>query len=186
MKIRDLFPNTDIPGILGMYREAFSGYPWYEQLSEEIVRTRWEHNSSQPNFRCLVAENEIGQVVGAVWWNSLNESGLRKERGEQLEEFVASHFPGWSLVWEREVMVSTSHQGKGLGLLLRQEFQARLVREGQKILVLTRMRDDNGAIIHSGEKIGFQRTGIRLPSSQKPGVFHEYWYLPVTVADQIG
>lgn len=38
------------------------------------------------------------------------------------------------------------------------------------------MRDDNYGIIKVNERFGMQRTGIKVPSSQVLGLFHEYWY----------
>jgi hypothetical protein len=45
-----------------------------------------------------------------------------------------------------------------------------------KTLILTRMRNDNLPILKIADRLGFQRTGIKIPSRQ-PGTFHEYWYL---------
>ena len=49
----------------------------------------------------------------------------------------------------------------------------------EPILLLTRMRDDNKAIIKINEKFGLKRSGIRMPSSVEPSdpsKFHEFWY----------
>ncbi|MCX6712588.1 MAG: hypothetical protein NTY66_00055, partial [Candidatus Vogelbacteria bacterium] len=110
--IRDLVP-TDVPDILEMYREAFRGYPWFEQLSPETVKERWTSNSLQPDFRCIVVSLDDKQVAGAAWWNSMDQDLLRQERGEELATFATENFPGWPLIWEREVMVFPAFQGKG-------------------------------------------------------------------------
>ena len=85
------------------------------------------------------------------------------------------------VVWEREVVVCPESQGRGLATRLRREFLEQLAADDQSqaTLLLTRMRDDNAAVIAVAQKLGYTRTGIRMPSSQSPEVSHEYWYTVV-------
>jgi len=81
------------------------------------------------------------------------------------------------LIWERELIVHPTNQGQGVGSKLRAAFVESVLNHCEKgVLIFTRMRDDNIPVIKIAEKFGFRRTGIRTLSSQKSGVFHEYWY----------
>lgn len=160
---------------------AFAGFPWYENLSPVEVTRRLESMQAKRRTAGLVAE-EAGVVLGTSLWDTPMILELESERGEALARFAAERMStgGRSpkLVWERELLVHPNYQGRSIGTALRMEFINRLAREGN-FLVLTRMRDDNLPTIRIAEKMGFSRTGIRVESSQKAGVFHEYWYLKV-------
>lgn len=175
MKIREVNIEKDLMCILNMYIKCFAGYPWFETLSMEEVTKRWLSNSSQQNFTCIVAELN-DEVAGSMWWNDLTETALLKERGPKLFAFAKENFPNIRVVWERELMVSPEFTGKKIASNLRGEFLSRLLKRQAPFLILTRMRDDNFAVIKIAERIGYARTGIRMPCSIKPSVCHEYWY----------
>jgi L-amino acid N-acyltransferase YncA len=175
IRIRD-FRWTDVIAIHRAYQGAFAGFPWYETLSDAEVQRRWESYMSKRGFRVLVAE-WFGEVVGALLWDAPILDELRVERGEILARFAERHL-GFKtlLIWEREVFVSPDAQRKGIGTELRRSFLDRM-RETATTLILTRMRNDNLPIIHIARMFGFSPTGIKTPSSQAPGVSHEYWFM---------
>lgn len=175
MLIRSL-QNSDVAMILVVYKRAFAGYPWFENLSEEVISNRWKDSSSQPEFRCIVGE-ESQLIVAAVWWNTLTEKNLIRERGQPLFDFVKSHHSGYRMIWEREVMVDPDFQGRGIATIMRQKFIEQVCATHLPSIVLTRMRDDNFGIIKIAQKLGYIRTGIRMPCTLKPGVCHEYWHI---------
>lgn len=180
------FRNSDHAAILEVYRAAFAGPPWYEVLSEAEVAHRWVVSLTKSGFSCLVAEEER-KIIGATWWDMPTIDALRQERGAALAAFAMGPIPisprlSWHSVgtaWLRETVVAPKHQGRGVARNLK-EYALGTMWYSRTPLVLTRMRDDNTAIIRLNETLGFQRTGIRVPSSQKPGIMHEYWYLMIT------
>jgi RimJ/RimL family protein N-acetyltransferase len=174
MKIR-AYRESDVRAILETYQRAFAGYPWFEDLSDEEILRRWTRDSSQPNFCCFVAEYD-GLAVGTLYGNEMNISSLQYERGEKLENFVAMNYGEYKIFWEREVIVNPSHQGKGIAASLRRSLLDFLRQKLEKTIILTRMRSDNFAIMKVASKVGYEMIEITLPSSQKEGVFHRYWY----------
>ncbi len=174
MNTRGYVVGDDIV-IGGIIRRAFAGFPWYEQLTEIEVRQRWQKIVSRRGFDCLVAAIG-GKVVGFSCWDTPTIEELASERGPKLaKRFQDTVLSGYLLVWERELVVDPDFQRQGIGMKLRQEFLTKMDHEKLSVLVLTRMREDNLPTIKIAERLGFQRTGILIPSSQKPGVCHEYW-----------
>jgi GNAT superfamily N-acetyltransferase len=139
------------------------------------VENRLKNQIQLPGFRGLVA-TEDDLIAGAIWWESISIERLRQERGEVLVGFVQGLMSVQNMIWEREVIVAPSYQGRGLGRALRQEFLQKVCFDFNPVLILTRMRDDNLPIVKIAQQIGFLRTGIKVPSSQVPGLNHEYWY----------
>lgn len=176
MKIRDFLEN-DVDKIQAIYQQAFTGWPWYEYLSAQEVGRRWEIQRVKFGFGCLVAEISK-QIVGATWWDIISPEQLLIERGVELADFV-NKLPGHDLVWLRETCVNPEFQSRGIASLLKKEAMARLESFNKSTLLLTRMREDNVVIISINTNLGFNRTGIKVPSSQVTGVFHEYWYKEV-------
>lgn len=176
--------SDDWSVLADLIRTAFAGFPWYENLSDEEIVRRVQVYGSKPGLAGLVAE-ENGEVIGATWWDRPSLSDLESERGEALTEFATgmSSVSGQALnlVWARETLIHPSCQSLGVATTLKREFVKELSLEGN-FLVLTRMRDDNGAIVRINQRLGFRRTGIRIKSSQKAGVFHEYWFLEIPAA----
>ncbi|MBI2356093.1 MAG: GNAT family N-acetyltransferase [Candidatus Doudnabacteria bacterium] len=169
MKIRDL-TAADLIGVRQIYREAFAGFPWFETVTDAEIDSRFNSVMSG-----LVAVQD-NSVVGATWWEVITIEKLRQERGEELVRF-ANTFREEHLkyVWVRETIVLPSHQGQGIGLMLKQDSIKRLHEVYKPVMILTRMRDDNLPIIRIAERCGFARTGIKVPDSQVL-VNHEYWY----------
>jgi RimJ/RimL family protein N-acetyltransferase len=181
-------PNTELflaegGQIADMYQQAFAGYPWFEGLSDQEVARRLENHAEQTGFTVFVEQDHDGLVAGALWFDTPSTDAFGAERGEAAKNFAEQtqaeeELP--TLVWEREVLVRPEAQGRGMATRLRADMLAYL---GNKYpdgaLVMTRMRDDNIGIIKIAERLGYARTGIRIPSSQAAGLFHEYWYRAV-------
>lgn len=173
----------DQKAILRVYRAAFAGPPWHETLSEDEVLRRWTESRAKTGFSCLVAEQD-STIVGATWWNTLTIEELRQERGDMLADFAHTprSAPRWAcppktIVWIRETIVIPDAQRRGVARTLKTHVLNMLRYLPKPVLVLTRMRDDNVAIVQTNTHLGFLRTGIRVPSSQRRDIAHEYWYM---------
>lgn len=173
MKIRPLL-LSDGEEIIRIYREAFAGYPWFENLSYEEVSQRWSTLRNKRGLQGLVAE--IDDVfAGVMWWDKPTIDELREERGRYLSDFVEPHaISGYQLVWMRETIVSPSFQNRGIAKALKEEAMRALVLERR--ILLTRMRCNNHAIIRINEQQGMRRTGITVPCRLDDTKYHEYWY----------
>lgn len=168
------------PEIGYIYQEAFSGYPWFEELSFDTIDDRLSANISKPGFSAFVAYGEQQELAGSLWFDLPTFDELEIERGSALRilaERICEEKDIKTIIWEREVMVRPKYQGQGIATKLRTAFIGYIggaYEDGT--LILTRMRDDNSAIIKIAEKLGFSRSGIQMPSRQNPETNHEYWY----------
>lgn len=161
-----------------MYRRAFLGKPWFEDLSSEEVNKRLTIQSTRRGFQALVARSLKNEIAGALWFDSPSLEVIESERGTQLAQFAKRYSElGIPIVWEREVIVDPNFQNQGIATRLRETFLSYLrLAYPNGAIILTRMRDDNDTIIAIAKRLGFERTGIATPSSQVYGVNHEYWY----------
>lgn len=169
LKETDVLPLQIITG------RAFAGYPWFEELSEDTLRQRWETQSRLPGFCCLVCENDAGELVGGHWSDESSLTSLVAERGQALADWAGKNAHCSPILWERELVVDPEFQNRGFGKLLRGEFLRRAEERFVHALILTRLREDNfpsikGALFH-----GYRKTGLSVPASQKP-LRHWYWY----------
>lgn len=166
--------------IAELLRQSFAGAPWFENLSEQEALARIESYIQKPGFEAILALGQSGVVAAGLWYDTPSLDHLSAERGADLADFAAitlDREDAEGIVWEREVVVSPNFQGRGLATGLRGEFLHTVAtRTANSALMLTRMRDDNVAIIAVAQKFDYERTGIRVPSSQNPDVSHEYWY----------
>ena len=169
MEIRRLL-DRDERSVQVVYRDAFLGPPWLEDIGVEEVGRRWREYRAKRGFDGRVALYH-GDLVGAIWWDTPTPDDLRTVRGDARGAIVQSDAE--RIYWVRDTVVSRCRQGIGIGRELRSAFIAELPEDS---IALTRHRDDNTGIIRLSETMGFRRTGIRVPSSQIPGLFHEYWY----------
>ena len=172
------FSEDDIKSILAVYQRSFREYPWFEDLTNDELKERWRVGRSKPGFECFIYEVS-GTVAGVIWWDVITLERLLSERGNRLANFVKLNYSESILIWEREVMVHPSFQGRGVATKLREFLVERMRKNLNKTLILTRAREDNFGMIKISKKMSFQQTGIKKASSQKEGVFHEYWYLNV-------
>ncbi|MFZ3009959.1 MAG: GNAT family N-acetyltransferase [Candidatus Microsaccharimonas sp.] len=163
-----------------LLRQSFAGAPWFEDLSEQEALARTESYIQKPGFEAILALGKSGVIAAGLWCDTPSLDQLSAERGADLADFAAITLDregAEGIVWEREVVVSPNFQGRGLATQLRGEFLRTVATStARSALMLTRMRDDNAAIITVAEKFDYERTGIRMPSSQNPDVSHEYWY----------
>lgn len=137
---------------------------------------RWQACCNKPGFECLVTEHD-GLVVGFLSWCTPTLEELKKERGSELAVFAAKY--RLPIVWLEVICADPDYQRQGIARRLREDaiysFQDR-VCGGMVCLWLTRHREDNIPIIRLSQSMGFRPVGIRVPSSQVPGLHHEYWY----------
>lgn len=182
-------PNTEefrqkVDDVASVYRKAFAGYPWFLEFTDDEVRERLLDHSGKDGFQAFMAADPNGKVVGALWYDRVTAEKISYERGWELavfaDKFCKENNIG-DIIWEREIIVDPSVQKQGIATRLRMTFLSYLANTfPMGVLVLTRMWDDNSGIIKIAERFDFIRTGIRVPSSKKPGVFHEYWYRVVS------
>lgn len=160
-------------------RMAFEGHPWYEKLTVEESLKRIVPYLDMEGFGCVISETD-GEITGALWYNSISVDDLESEKGKSLADFARGLLLSKQIrnvVFTRETVVDPKHQGKGFASKLKSDFISQieaLYPDGA--LILTRHRSDNPAIIKTSEKLGYEKTGIRMPSSQNPNAHHEYWY----------
>lgn len=174
-KFEDKFESVAL-----VYQQAFAGFPWFEDLSDAEVRKRLTDSKNKNGFQAFIAEGTNGEVAGALWYDTPAPEQLSAEKGQNLADFakiICQENNLEHLIWEREVLVDPQFQKQGIATRLRTTFLSYLTEAfPDGALMLTRMRDDNIGIIKIAEKLGYERTGIRVPSSQTPGIFHEYWH----------
>ncbi|MBI5645092.1 hypothetical protein HY970_03260 [Candidatus Kaiserbacteria bacterium] len=166
--------QTSYDDLVQMYKESFSGFPWFEDLSHSEVEARVSKHMGQRGFAGILGSVD-NEPVGASWWNTPTLAELAEEKGPEVARFATS-YAHHHLVWERELLVRPRYQGRGYSLPLRKAFLASL--ELGRTLVLTRMRDDNVGTLKTGEAVGFRPTSIVTPS-KKEGAFHRVYYLLV-------
>lgn len=172
MKIREYQP-TDSAAVQSVWQRAFASPPWYERLDQEEMARRWQACCKKRGFGCLLMEHD-GQVVGFISWDTPTSEELAYEHGPTLAAF-ASKFER-PIVWLRIICTDPAFLRQGVARRLR-ECAVSKFRDGTYIsLWLTRHREDNTAIINLSRSMGFMPTGIRIPSSQLMGLYHEYWY----------
>ena len=168
--------EKDIPVLKDMYRLAFAGFPWHEELSSEEIDSRFDKQQSMRGFSGLVGEKG-SSIATAHWWDSPTIVDIANERGQELamfaEKMLADH---QSLFWERELLTHPDFQKQGFGTIIRTAFVDKLMRENTSFIVLTRMREDNLPTIKIAQKLGYQGTGIKTPCNIS-SYLHEYWYL---------
>lgn len=178
-----VFPYRDEMKVV--YQQAFAGYPWHEDLSDEEVYRRLDSQVSKPGFEGIwLLDQKDGSVVGATWFDRPSLGDLERERGSVLRKFAETQINNLGgdveLIWQRETLTTPKDQGKGIGRYLKELvkdcFEQRSLENGRPILVLTRMRGDNYGIIRINKELGMQESGILIPSSQVEGLFHQYWY----------
>lgn len=173
MKIRNFYPE-DFAQISKLYKDAFSGYPWYENLSNKDVHSRLTDHFSRSVLICHVAEIDH-LIIGATWCNILSIESIEKERGKSLSSFV-KEISNYPIIWVRETIVKKEFQGQGVAKALKNEQMLVLRNNYHNGIALTRMRDDNFAIIKVNTSSGWVKTGIRMQSQTDLTKWHEYYY----------
>ena len=123
-------PNTEVfrekfENVALVYKKAFAGSPWFEDLSDVEVRARLQKNSSKNGFQAFIAEGQNGEVAGALWCDMPTIEELATERGQELASFAVKTCNESNLhniVWEREVLVDPLFQRQGIATRLRVAF----------------------------------------------------------------
>lgn len=178
-----------------IYHDAFQAGVWKEDLTEAEIRDRLSYcfNKQFAGYWLLHPQNP-DLVLGASWYEFTDLATLSDERksqnGVSLTRFLSEEInrtPNLILLWHRETLVHPLTQGRGLAKRLKnmifEHLQELSDSYHKPILVATRMRDDNRAIIHVNDQLGMLRTGVRHPASQNElnllnhtePINHEYW-----------
>ena len=182
VEIRDLNPVLDYKEVHRVYKAAFAGFPWHEDLSNEEVDRRLSSQFAMPGLSGFVLI-EDDAIVGVHWHSILSLDSLVSERGPALVDWVTENVSGQPLIiWERELIVHPDYQRRGNSHWLRAAFLSQLHQASTDQIVLTRLRDDNIGSIKSAERIGMIDTGVTKPASEE-GRTHHYWALRVTPED---
>lgn len=176
------YHESDRTRVESVYRQAFAGPPWHEQLTEEEVSGRWQKCIECNDFKCLVQESR-GIITGFTCWDYPTIDALRAHCTEELVRFVRLN-PDMKIIWIRETCVDPKFQGRGIAHALKRA--AMRIMSKDFAIILTRLRTDNPGIIKLNEGFGLQSTNISVPSRQHPGAVHEYWYSFVGTANKKG
>jgi len=131
--------RDDLPGIIEIYNESIPGGQATADLEPITVASReaWFGEFDPKRRPCWVAEDE-GEVVGCVY----------------LRSFYAGR-PAYDATAEISTYLAKSHQGKGLGTILKEKMIAECPRLGVKNL-LSFYFDHNEASRRINQKLGFQ------------------------------
>ena len=182
-----LFSEQDLPvdvlvaTVMPLYRRSFRLGVWQEDLSVETVIKRLKKNFSG-SFRGYFMYGPDEICIAASWYEYLNLDTLRRDRGQQLAQFVEKQLELNdinAIVWYAETQVDPDFGGKGIASMLKKLTDIDLTKTSSAvggILITTRLRDDNLRIIKINTNLGYQRTGIRMPCTLEPSISHEYWY----------
>lgn len=166
---------NDAEIVANLIQKSFSGFPWYEILSKQECLDRISKDFQREGFfgYLLFIENN---PVAANWVDQLSIKQIIEQRGENLANFAKNL--GLNFVWwGRDLVVHPDYQMKGYGTQIRSHLLQNLKLTNSGKYIFTRMRQDNVASIKICIKLGYAKTGILVPSSQIPGLFHEYYYL---------
>ncbi len=138
MKIRDA-TEADLPAIVAIYNESIPGGMVTADLESVTVESRraWFEEFDPDRRPCWVAE-EDGEVMACVY----------------LRSFYASR-PAYDKTAEISTYILGSHQGRGLGTLLKKKMIAECPRLGVENL-LSFYFDHNEASRRVNEKLGFR------------------------------
>jgi hypothetical protein len=173
IRTRPLITGDKI-GIQLLIRDAFSGYPWYQDYLQDDLDNLWKVATARPGFKGIVALDENNTITGASWWYLPTDTSIR---GETLSKFIRHTKGDRVLVWEDAILVLRKSQGLGVGSVLRNMFIVSVKNTHKQALIISRIRDDNVPSILLAERIGFKRTGAKFKESKHPHVSQEYWYL---------
>ena len=187
LSTQTLFSDSDLPvdvlvaTVMPLYRRSFRLGVWQEDLSVETVIERLKKNFSG-NFRgyFLFGPNET--CIAASWYEFIDIDKLIGERGQLLYQFVENQLKQNDLktiVWYAGTQVDPDFGGQGIASMLKKLTDINLTKTASEVggvLIATRLRDDNIRIININTKLGYQRTGLRMPCTLEPSISHEYWY----------
>jgi hypothetical protein len=175
------FHTRETAAVKDLYRKSFAGPPWNENLTGEEIDRRWAYSLARDGFVCRIAKDSLGRLAGVMWLDTPTDEFVASERGPHLLNRVREIHPDAPIVWCRDTMVSMRHTGRGVAKLLKLEEFPKVIAAIKKsqgvdaVICVTRMRDDNPAIISINERLGFQRSGIRHRCSSNPRESHEFW-----------
>lgn len=167
--------ENDANIIANLIKKSFSGFPWYEPLSNEECLGRILKDFQRNNFFGYLFF--LGQTpIAANWIDLIYLEQIEKQRGKELADFVKKLGIKYAW-WGRDLVVDPDYQNKGYGTKIRIKTLQELRGKDINKYIFTRMRQDNIASIKICEKLGYSKTGILVPSSQIKNLFHEYYYL---------
>lgn len=173
--------RQNYPEIIKMYAQAFSGYPWYENLSYSDIEARIKSHENNINFELVLIRNDENEIIGATWFYEDSKLGITQQKnGQKLQKVLQklmSNSEIQNVVYICETIVATNHQGKGVATELKgKSLDIVKNKYPNGVILYTRMRDDNNGIIIINSKHGFRRSGVKVASSSNSDISHEYWF----------
>ena len=141
MRIRDAV-EEDLPSIVEIYNESIPGGRATADTSPIEVQDRIEwFKSFDPKKRPIWVAEDAGEVVGCVY----------------LSSFYAGR-PAYDKTAEISTYIRSSHQGRGLGTMLKKKMIAACPSLGVENLI-SMYFDHNEASERVNEKLGFEEAG---------------------------
>ncbi len=141
MKIRDA-EEDDLPAIIDIYNESIPAGRSTADTTPISVSERIEwFREFDPSKRPIWVAEDDGCVVGCVY----------------LSSFYGGR-PAYDKTAEISVYISSSHQGKGLGTVLKRKMIEACPRLGVENLI-SMYFDNNEATMHLNKKFGFEPAG---------------------------
>ena len=165
--------------IATVYRRAFNVAPWFLNWSQEHAISLIEEARRHERFETFLGLGVKKEVIAAHWYYLMTVAEIEQERSPELATFAQQQVRTHALpiiVYEKAIFVDPLYQRRGIARQLRAVglTTAENLYGQQRMLILTRHREDNTGIIRLSEQMSFSFTGIRTPSL-KDGVFHLFY-----------
>ena len=167
-----------------IYKEAFGGFPFFIQYSDDDVHASIEEDKKRNGFQVFLAYKD-GNLAGALWYYTVTFEKLR-ERIEKLSHVAQEKSKEYhisDMVMEKEIFVLPLYHRGGIATQLRLAFLNHLTSTYPNgVIMFTRMRSDNTGSITVAKKSGIEYcpTGVRtmttLTTKEGKTIYHEYWY----------
>ena len=171
-----VYRNSDFDALLNIYRECFTGFPWFNKPSYDDAFSRLDRQLRRTDCICLVAKVDK-KIIGASWCDEILLVELEQERGGvEASSIIRVNFSDMRLIWLRATIVSPAYQGQGLTKKIKIHLHDQIKLKYTKPLIVTRMRSDNIPIIKINTELGYKKLGVATRSKLDALAMDEYWY----------
>ena len=159
--------SSRIDEIATVYRRAFNAAPWFLNWSHEHVISLIEEARQHEKFETFLGLGVNGEVIAAYWYYPLTVSEIEQELAPELATFAQEQIITHALpiiVYEKALFVDPFYHRRGIAGQLRDVGLTRAVElyGQQRMLILTRHREDHTGIIHLSEHMGFSFNGVKM------------------------